>query len=282
MTPLRAETANPYDGVRIAWDSVGEAERETVLLVHGSALSKAIWRGMGYVKALAQDYRVITLDLRGHGRSGKPQVEADYRLDVMMADVLAVLDAAGVRQAHYLGYSFGARLGFALGSVAPERMLSFVSLAGSYRITPGSIAELFFPAYDQALATGGMDAFIAGWEQRVGRQVDPVTRMAFKANDPVALRAYFAQTEAGEGLSEAALREFAVPTLLLAGTRDVRRLADSRRAAELMPAARLLELAGRDHGKTLVPAAPVLDAVLPFIAAHPAVPGPSIPGQPIR
>lgn len=273
VLPSRAEATNPHDGVRIAWDSVGATDRETVLLVHGSALSKAIWRGLGYVAALAEQYRVITMDLRGHGRSAKPHERADYQLELVLADVLAVLDDAGVPQAHYLGYSFGARVGFSLGSVAPERMASFVSLAGSYRITPGSIGELFFPGYDAALASGGMDAFIAGWEGRIGRPVDPVTRMAFKANDPVALRAYFAQTETGEGVAEAALREFGVPTLLFAGTRDVRRLTDSHRAAGLMPDARVIELPGRDHGKTLVPSAPVLAEVLPFIAAHPMVPG---------
>ncbi len=280
MIPFRAEATNPQDGVPIAWDSVGATDRETVLLVHGSALSKAIWRGMGYVAALTEQYRVVSMDLRGHGRSGKPHDRADYRLDRVLADVLAVLDAAGVRQAHYLGYSFGARLGFGLGSVAPERMASFVSLAGSYRITPGSIAELFFPGYDAALASGGMDGFIAGWEGRTGRPVDPVTRMAFKANDPLALRAYFAQTEAGDGVPESTLREFPVPALLLAGTRDTRRLADSRRAAELMPHARLVELPGRNHGDTLVPAAPVLAEILPFIAAHPVRPEPPTPGLP--
>lgn len=267
----RAETSNPQDGVRIAWDSAGDLAAETVLLVHGSALSKAIWRGMGYSAALSERYRVLTLDLRGHGRSGKPYQAADYRLDLVLGDVLAVLDAAGVAKAHYLGYSFGARVGFALGVAAPERMASFVSLAGSYRISPGSIAELFFPEYDEALASEGMAGFIAGWQDHIGYRVDPVTRMAFMANDAQALRAYFAQTEAGEGLSEAALRDFEVPTLLLAGTLDVRRFADSSHAAELMPDAEFIALPGRDHGDTLIPAQPVLAAVVPFLSSHPRV-----------
>lgn len=265
---MRAESLNPVDGVPIAWESVGDEHAEAVLFVHGSALSKAIWRGMGYVKALAPKYRVITMDMRGHGRSGKPHDPRSYRMETVVSDVLAVLDAAQVAQTHYVGYSFGARAGFALGVTAPERMRSFVSLAGSYRISEGSIAQLFFADYDQALANGGMDAFIAGWEAQIGHRVDPVTRLAFRQNDPLALRAYFAQTEAGEAVSEAQLHAFKAPTLLMAGSLDSSRLADSRLAAQLMPQASLVELPGRDHGDTLVPAAEVLAAVVPFIGSH--------------
>lgn len=259
---------NPADGVKLAWQDQGNPEGEPLLLVHGSALSKAVWRGMGYVKALAARYRVITLDLRGHGRSDKPHQQAAYTMDRVLLDVHAVLDAAGVSAAHYFGYSFGARIGFSLGASAPERMLSFVSAAGTYQISAGSIGELFFPEYDQALAENGMPGFIAGWEHRIGHPVDPVTRMAFLANDPAALRAYFAQTEEGEGVAENKLRSFQPATLLLAGSLDTRRLADSRRAAELMPQAKLVELPGRDHGDTLFPASPVLAAVEPFLTEN--------------
>ncbi|NYE96729.1 pimeloyl-ACP methyl ester carboxylesterase [Psychromicrobium silvestre] len=262
------QAVNPHDGVRLAWEEHGNRAGEPLLLVHGSALSKAVWRGMGYVKALGVDYRIITMDLRGHGRSDKPGQATDYEMERVLLDVQAVLDAAELPAAHYFGYSFGARIGFSLGVSAPERMLSFVSAAGTYRIFAGSIAELFFPDYDTALAAEGMRGFVAGWEARIGHPVDPVTRMAFMSNDPVALRAYFAQTEAGEGISEQDLADFSVPTLLLAGTLDTRRLADSRRAVELMPDARLLELPGRDHGDTLFPPAEVLAAVEPFLAAH--------------
>ena len=128
---------NPHDGVDLAWDSVGQGP--PLLLVHGSALSKAIWRGFGYTKAFRENYRVVTMDLRGHGRSAKPTQAASYTMEMLTADVLAVLDAAGVGAAHYGGYSVGARIAFALAATAPQRMLSLTSLGGSYRIEPGSI-----------------------------------------------------------------------------------------------------------------------------------------------
>lgn len=254
---------NPHDGVELAYDAVGEGE--PILLVHGSALSKAIWRGFGYTKALRGHCRVITMDLRGHGRSGKPHARADYRMDMLVADVLAVLDAAGAPQAHFGGYSVGARMGFSLAVAAPERLLSLTTLGGTFRIQPGSIGRLFFPGYDGALGSGGMPAFVDGWEAAMGHGLDAQTRAAFLANDASALRAYFAQTEADPAVPETDIAGIQTPALLMAGTEDRARLEDSRRAGQLMPNARVVELPGRNHGTTLIPPGPVLAEWLPFL-----------------
>ena len=257
---------NPADGVELSYDTVGEGP--PILLVHGSALTKAIWRGFGYTKALREHYRVITMDLRGHGRSAKPHTAAAYAMDTLVADALAVLDAAGAQQAHFGGYSVGGRLGFSLAAAAPERLLSLATFGGTYRIQPGSVGRLFFPEYDAALGAGGMPAFVAGWEAHMGTSLDGQTKAAFLANDGQALRAYFAQTEAEPAIPEDVLAAIDVPALLMAGTADRARLEDSGRAATLMRQARVVELPGRNHGTTLVPAQPVLDEWLPFLHGH--------------
>ena len=257
---------NPDDGVQVAFDVAGEGE--PLMLVHGSALSKAIWRGLGYLKVLAENYRVTTVDLRGHGRSGKPHESYAYRMDLVAGDLLAVLAETGTDSTHYLGYSLGARVGFSLAAEQPQRMRSFISLAGTYRIRPGTIGRLFFPDWERALRADGMAGFIAGWEDQMGKAVDPHTRAAFLANDPLAMLAYMRLNEQESGVSEAGVAAIQVPTLLLAGSEDRPRLADSRRAAELMPTAELVVLPGRDHGSTLYPPAEVLAAVVPFLARH--------------
>ncbi|CAN5243520.1 alpha/beta hydrolase [soil metagenome] len=263
-----SEAFNPIDQTRIAYTEAGEGT--PLVLVHGSGLSRAMWRGLGYVTALRDDYRLILVDLRGHGLSGKPHNPDDYRMELVTADLLAVLDASGVERAHYFGYSFGARAGFSLAAAHPERMLSFISAAGSYRAPGNSVGRLFFPEYDEALGSGGMRAFLGGWESRTGTSIDPATTAAFLANDPQAIQAYFRRVGVEPGIDEEHLRTIGLPTLLLAGTDDRRAFIDSEHAAEVMPNARFVPLPGRNHGSTLRPAAGVVEVVRAFLAEQPA------------
>jgi pimeloyl-ACP methyl ester carboxylesterase len=260
-----SETENPIDGTRISFEVRGEGA--PLLLVHGSALSRSIWRGFGYVAALQDRNRVIAIDLRGHGRSGKPYEPEAYRMPLVLADILAVLDAVDAPAAHLFGYSFGARAGFSLADSHPERMLSLISAGGTYRAPGGSVSELFFPGYDAALCAGGMAGFLDGWAAHSGGPIDAQTTGAFLANDPLALRAYFRQVELESGIADDRLAQLETPILLLAGTRDHERYIDSERAATLMPHASFRALPGRTHGNTLRPATEVLDVVIPFLAS---------------
>lgn len=263
------ETTNPIDGTRIAFDDSGPGEagapaKDALILVHGSGLSKAIWRGLGYTRALNDAHRVIGIDLRGHGRSGKPHRPDDYRMYLVEADILAVLDTLGLDAAHYVGYSFGGRVGFSLAANHPERLLSFVSLGGTFHSPRGSVAELFFESYDEALEVGGMPEFLSRWGVSAGTPIDPQTSFAFLANDPIALLAYFRQLEIEPGLGEELLPALATRSLLIAGSRDRQRLLDSQQASRLMPDAVFRELPGRDHGSTLRPADEVLALLTEF------------------
>lgn len=256
-------TANPADGTEISYDASGDGP--AVVLLHGSALSKAIWRGLGYANAL-EGFTVVRIDLRGHGRSGKPDASGAYRMGLHTADVLAVLDAEGIGRAHLVGYSLGARVAFSLAATASARAASLTALGGTYRPQRGEVAKVFFPGYLEALRSGRMEAFVEGLEA-AGKPVDAATRQAFLANDAGALAACFTGTEEDPGLPEAVVAQLALPTLLMAGTRDPQRLEDSRRAAAIMPDARFVELPGRTHASTLAPAGPILDVLVPFLRA---------------
>lgn len=260
-----SDAFNPTDGVRVSYQETGAGP--AIILVHGTGLSRAMWRGLGYTKVLEQPFHVVSLDLRGHGRSDKPHHENAYRMDLLVGDVLAVLDAVGVSRAHYFGYSAGARLGFSLIASSPKRINSFTSAGGTYRALTGQVDSIFYHGYAQALEQGGMSEFLQRWGEAEGRAIDPQTSAAFMANDPVALRAFLCQGENDSGLTEAQLQAVEVPSLLFAGSEDPMRYEDSQRAAQLMPNARFQALAGRSHSKTLMPAPPLLDRFKTFVAS---------------
>ncbi|WP_051432778.1 alpha/beta fold hydrolase [Promicromonospora kroppenstedtii] len=272
MSKTRRGVVRAPDGTEIAYRTHGDGE--PVVLVHGTGLSQVVWRGLGYVDALA-DYQVVTLDLRGHGRSGRPPSPSDYTAARFASDVVAVLDALAIPRTHYLGYSLGARIGFTLLDVRPDRLTSFVSLGGTHRSTAGGPAEVFFPDFDEALRRGGMAGFVEGWGRHRGTPLDPQTSLAFRANDPAAMRAILAAIEHEPGVPAARLAHVTTPTLLLAGGRDQARLDASREAARVISNARVVELEGHDHATTLSDRERVLGHVAPFLRAAARASGPA-------
>jgi pimeloyl-ACP methyl ester carboxylesterase len=97
-------------GLRVWWEEEGEGP--AIVLVHGYTSNlRTHWKATGWVEHLAQSYRVIALDLRGHGRSDKPIRASAYSRDKLAGDVVACLDNAGIDEAVLFGYSMGAMVG---------------------------------------------------------------------------------------------------------------------------------------------------------------------------
>jgi len=240
---------NPLDDTRIAYRHSGTGP--PVVLVHGTALSQVIWRGFGYVRDLAADHTVITLDLRGHGRSDKPQDESGYRMELFVADVLAVLDRLEVEQADYLGYSLGGRIGFSLLDTFPGRVRRFVSAAGAPGNRSGAFERLFFPGCIATLEKQGMTGFLDGWQEYAGGPLDRSTRAALAANDAVALAAYMRQADQDTGVPDDRLARITAPTLLLVGSQDAERLAAAERVQAVRPATTVRVIPGATHADLL-------------------------------
>ena len=119
--------ATAKDGVKIAYETVGEGA-QTVVLVHGFASDRVQnWRAPGWYQTLnGAGYRVVALDCRGHGESDKPYDPAFYGHEKMAEDVIAVMDSAGLGQALLMGYSMGGYISMSLLLRHPERFAKVV------------------------------------------------------------------------------------------------------------------------------------------------------------
>lgn len=262
---------SPVDGTRLAYDVLdaqGEAEgRMPVVLLHGSVLTRAIWRGAGYLEPLRAERPVVRVDLRGHGQSDRPTDPAGYAVESQVHDVLAVLDALELPRVHVMGYSLGARVGLGIAQLAPARIGALVALGGSASAQQGALDRVFFPGVVDYLHNGTMEGFC----ERQGLTAEnpspraQATRRAFLQADPAAMAALFAATDATAALAPQDLASIPTPTLWMTGTRDQPRFSESQHAAGLMPHARFEELPGRTHGETLWPARDVLEHALPFL-----------------
>jgi len=112
-------------GIRIYYELAGDpGDHPPLLLSHGFGASSTMWRPN--VAALAADRRVITWDLRGHGRSDSPDDPAQYSHAACVADMAALLDAAGAERAVVGGLSLGGFLSLAFARERPERVAGLV------------------------------------------------------------------------------------------------------------------------------------------------------------
>lgn len=261
-----AFATNPNDGTRIYYEVQGRGS--PLVLFHGTATSSALWRELGYVEALA-DRRLILIDGRGHGRSDKPREESAYRLDLFVADVLAVLGHCGIERTDFFGYSLGGRLGFALAAEASHRLNALVIGGGSHRPQRGALDRLIYPGFADTIETAGIDAFLDTWSERTGRPIDPGLRAVFLGNDPAALAAFLRQTHAEEGVPADALARVELPVLLLVGELDHERLDDCTAAAAALPNGELVVVEDADHASTLLQRDEILAHVRRFLREAP-------------
>jgi pimeloyl-ACP methyl ester carboxylesterase len=116
------------DGVTIAYTVAGTGP--PVVLLHGFTETGASWQEAGYVERfLAAGRRVVLIDCRGHGGSGKPHEAAAYSGDRWACDVVAVLDVLGIGAADLIGYSMGGMIALTTALRFPERVRRLVVIA---------------------------------------------------------------------------------------------------------------------------------------------------------
>ncbi len=121
------------DGVPIHYTDQGAGE--PVILVHGIAVNADLnWRRPGILKRLAKDYRVIALDNRGHGLSGKPHDPGAYGA-ALAEDIPRLMDHLGIQRAHLVGYSMGAFIALKLAASHPNRFVTIIPCGGGWERT---------------------------------------------------------------------------------------------------------------------------------------------------
>src|SRR5579872_6856133 len=110
------------NGVNIYYEVHGTGT--PLLLSHGYSATSHMWAGQ--VEAFAKHYQLITWDMRGHGRSDYPDDLAEYTEAATVADMAAILDAVGAKQAIIGGLSLGGYMSLAFHRLHPDRCLALL------------------------------------------------------------------------------------------------------------------------------------------------------------
>jgi pimeloyl-ACP methyl ester carboxylesterase/predicted glycosyltransferase len=115
------------DGVKVAYEVFGSGRPALVFAPTDPLVHSRAWKAQ--VPYLARTFRVITIDPRGNGKSGRPQSAAAYADTEFAADTIAVMDAAGIDQAVLVGHCTGAWTALLTASLHPGRVLGLVGVA---------------------------------------------------------------------------------------------------------------------------------------------------------
>jgi pimeloyl-ACP methyl ester carboxylesterase len=249
--PRHIDSTASDDGTAIRFAVRGNGA--PLVLLHGFTDSLESWAEVGYVGPLLDaGYRLILIDQRGHGGSGRPHDAAAYAAELIARDVIAVLDALGIERASILGYSMG---GWAALNVA-----RFFSDRIDRLIVGGA------QPFGQSMAPqrNAVRSEIAAWIgilEQLGGPLPRAWKERIESNDIVALRAAVANDRPDISVEIAG---FPRPCLFYAGGDDPLHQAVAR-TPELMPRARFVSLAGRNHLTALLRVDLVVPQVLAFL-----------------
>jgi len=228
-------------GVRIAFTEKGQGD--PVILLHAAmADTEFNWAQFGILDALAERYRVISMDFRGHGRSDKPHDPKAYGR-CLTRDVVGLMDHLKISKAHLLGYSLGSHVAMTVVADHPERVIS-AALGGPTWIHPG---EKFDPPQEEDF--NKMNAAVFGGRNDVPAVLTCVNSMVEWA------------------VTEERLRAAHVPCLFLFGTQDdnIKKIPDLKKA--MAEYAEFVEIEGAGHGDALLHP-DFMKNVLRFIGDH--------------
>jgi 3-oxoadipate enol-lactonase len=213
-------TFSTADGLKLAYyvDDFTDPWRkpDTVLLLHAAMGNSQRW--FQWVPPLARRYRVVRLDLRGHGHSEIPKPSDDFSLSLLVSDAVALLDMLGTDRAHIVGNSAGGYVSQQLAIHHPSRVKS-LALFGS---TPG-LKNSHAPTWIPKIKEVGLKRFLADTiDERFDSSADPDLVKWFieqaGSNDTAFIARFVLQMSSHDFMDE--VSRIKAPTLIVAAGKE--------------------------------------------------------------
>ena len=255
---------------------VSSGKGPALVLLHGFTGSAETW---DFLRPVLDDrYRVVAVDLPGHGRSSSPSEPARYSLDLFATDLALVFDSLEIGRAAVLGYSMGGRAALRFAIAHPGRISGLIVESTSSGIS--SDAEREERVTSDALLADliereGMEAFVSRWERlplwQSQQALPDAGRRSLReqrlSNNPRGLANSL--RGAGAGAHEDVLGAAATitaPVLIIAGELDAKYVSLGRGLARAIPAAEVQIIPSSGHAAHLEQPQAFVRSVAAFLA----------------
>jgi 3-oxoadipate enol-lactonase len=233
------------------------------VLIHAGVCDRRMWEPQW--TALTERFRAIRCDLRGFGETALPP-ERFNPAD----DVIALLDALGVRRASVVGASFGGRVALELAATWPRRVRKLVLLCGEWEeVESDPELESFAEEEDRLLSAGDVDGAV---DLNVGTWLGPDAAEADRSLvRTMQRRAFEVQLAAGEGAEfdhrDVDPSTIDSPTLAISGGRDLPHFQQvAATLASQIPEAEHVELEWATHLPSLERPEAISDLLIDYLA----------------
>lgn len=236
-------------GCQLYYEDLGHGE--TVILIHGLGSSSKDWEYQ--IPALQKHFRVIAVDVRGHGRSGKP-VQA-YTMQSFADDICALIQHLQLHKPHVVGISMGGMIAFQLAVDHPGLLASLTIVNSGPEVKARNLKQWFEVAKRKLLsrllsleqigkALGGL-LFPRPEQAHLRKKIEE----RWPLNDK---RAYLASLDAIIGWSvRERISTILCPTLVISADKDYTPVADKEAYVAQIPHARLLVIKHSRHATPL-------------------------------
>lgn len=258
------------DGCRLHYDLRGEEDAPPVVLLHGFTNDLRMWTPCA--GSLCDDYRVLAVDLRGHGRSDAPADLDSYTMKRYVHDVLELADELGFDIFGLVGCSFGGMIAAQLACEAPGRVAALVLSDASAAYEHADYAEAYRER--EAAMLRSEEVVERFGPAELGKRAAAGISDDFLAN---ALRGRYNQLSRSGYLGAARVRRerpnllpllgerLTMPVLICTGDQDPAKSA-SEVMARHIPGARVVTFRNTGHGIPSLRPDAFADTVLAFFA----------------
>jgi 2-succinyl-6-hydroxy-2,4-cyclohexadiene-1-carboxylate synthase len=234
------------EGAEYHVEILNSGQSRTIVFLHGFTGSTASWEG---ISAALPDYRIVLIDLLGHGKTESPAQSSRYAMELQVRDLKKLLDRLGITDYALAGYSMGGRTALAFAAAYPEevRLLILESASPGLKTTAEQLER---QRRDEKLAerilADGIFEFVEFWEKiplfdsqkNLSDKVKERIRHERIAQKPLGL----ANSLIGMGTGAQAsywegLNRLDMPVLLVAGTLDLKFMEIAKRMSQSLPKA---------------------------------------------